>query len=112
MSFVFRSQKSNLLLKTIPVMFMAAFFFGLYHTPLSLPQGHKRGVPGSPSHVAEKLRVTLIEFRSLLDATKVQVGSTKSQLSNLRQNMKQLSTECSTYREIVTSRTNAMTVSV
>ena len=65
----------------------------------------------SLSHTPEKLRVTLVEFRALYEAAKVQLGTTKSQLSNVRQNLKQLSAECSTYREIVTSRTSAMAVS-
>ena len=64
------------------------------------------------SHTPEKLRVTLVEFRALYEAAKVQLGTTKSQLSNVRQNLKQLSAECSTYREIVTSRTGAMAVSM
>ena len=77
-----------------------------------LPVGHKQPESRNPAHISEKLRVTLIEFRALHEAAKTQLGSTKSQLSNLRQNVKQLTTECSTYREIVTSRTSAMTVSV
>ena len=67
---------------------------------------------GTSSHMPEKLRVTLVEFRAVYEAAKVQLGTTKSQLSNVRQNLKQLSAECSTYREIVTSRTGAMAVSM
>lgn len=77
-----------------------------------LPSGSKQIVAGSPSHIPEKLRVTLVEFRALYEAAKVQLGTTKSQLSNVRQNLKQLSAECSTYREIVTLRTSAMAVSM
>ena len=74
--------------------------------------GNKSSGVSSPSQVPEKLRVTLIEFRALHEAVKVQYGTTKSQLSNVRQHLKQLSAECSTYREIVTARTSAITVSV
>lgn len=85
----------------------AAFYIDdLYH----LSPGFKQG--GTSSHMPEKLRVTLVEFRALYEASKVQLGTTKSQLSNVRQNLKQLSAECSTYREIVTSRTGAMAVSM
>ena len=77
---------------------------------LLLSTGSKQS--GTSSHTPEKLRVTLVEFRALYEAAKVQLGTTKSQLSNIRQNLKQLSAECSTYREIVTSRTSAMAVSM
>ena len=87
-------------------------FDDLYHVCIIPSSGSKQGGASSTSHIPEKLRVTLVEFRALYEAAKVQLGTTKSQLSNIRQNLKQLSAECSTYREIVTSRTSAMAVSV
>ena len=76
-----------------------------------LHEGSKQSGASGTSHIPEKLKVTFVEFRALYEAAKVQLGTTKSQLANVHQSLKQLSAECSTYREIVTSRTSAMAVS-
>ena len=83
------------------------------HTCIHVHVGHKgTGNPTpEPAHLPEKLRLALTEFNSQFDSLKSQLDTTRSLLVSSKESVKQLSLECSTYREVVTSRTAAMTVS-
>lgn len=53
-----------------------------------------------------------MDFQSQLSDTQAQVERLNSQLSSEREKFEQVAGECTTYRDIVTARTSAMTVSV